>query len=51
MKRELPQFTAKLRRARESEAFNQWIQAEASRELRNPPFSRNWPPAAGSKPP
>ena len=37
MNAELPQFTAKLRRARESEAVNQWIQAEASREFKNIP--------------
>jgi hypothetical protein len=37
MNAELPQFTAKLRRARESEAFNQWIQTEASRQFKNIP--------------
>ena len=34
---ELPQFTAQVRRGRQSEAFNIWLQAEASRELRNTP--------------
>jgi hypothetical protein len=37
MNAELPQFTARLRRARESEAFNQWIQTEANREFKNIP--------------
>jgi len=37
MNSELPQFTARLRRARESEVFNQWIQAEANREFKNIP--------------
>jgi hypothetical protein len=34
---DLPQFTASLRRARESEAFNQWIQAEANSQMRTTP--------------
>ena len=34
---ELPQFTAQVRRGRENEAFNRWLQAEANRELRNTP--------------
>ena len=34
---DLPQFTARLRRARENEAFNQWVQAEANRELLHTP--------------
>jgi len=34
---DLPQFTASLRRARENEAFNEWVQTEAGRELRNTP--------------
>ena len=34
MSADLPRFTAGLRRARESEAFNQWVQAEANRQLR-----------------
>ena len=37
MKADLPQFTAGLRRQRENEAFNQWVQAEANRQLRNTP--------------
>jgi len=35
---ELPQFTAQVRRARQSEAFNLWLQGEANRELRDTPF-------------
>jgi len=38
MKTDLPQFTAGLRRQRESEAFNQWVQVEANRQFRNIPF-------------
>jgi hypothetical protein len=34
---ELPQFTAQVRRARQNEAFNFWLQSEANRELRNTP--------------
>jgi len=39
MKADLPQFTAGLRRQRENEAFNQWLQAEANRQLRNTPVA------------
>jgi hypothetical protein len=37
MKADLPQFTAELRRARTSDAFNQWVQTEASAQLRTTP--------------
>ena len=37
MKTDLPQFTAGLRRQRESEAFNQWVQVEANHQLINTP--------------
>jgi hypothetical protein len=37
---DLPQFTETLRRARENEAFNEWLQAEAGRALRDTPFAR-----------
>lgn len=37
MKSDLPQFTDSLRRERQSEAFNSWLQSEAGRELRNTP--------------
>jgi hypothetical protein len=36
----LPQFTATLRRARESEAFNEWLGAEADRVLKDTPVFR-----------
>ena len=39
MNADLPQFTASLRRQRESEAFNQWLQAEANRQLRTTPVA------------
>ena len=39
MSADLPQFTASLRRAREREAFDQWIQTEANRQLRNTPVA------------
>ena len=34
---ELPKFLTQLRRGRENEAFNLWLQAEANRELRDTP--------------
>jgi hypothetical protein len=40
MNSELPKFTADLRRERESDAFNGWLQIEASRELKNTPVFR-----------
>jgi hypothetical protein len=39
MKTDLPQFTAALRRERENEAFNQWLQIEANRQLRTTPLA------------
>jgi hypothetical protein len=43
---DLPQFTAGLRRQRESEVFNQWLQAEANRQLRDTPVYRQQAAAA-----
>jgi hypothetical protein len=40
MNSELPKFTDELRRARANDAFNAWLQAEASRELRDTPVFR-----------
>ena len=40
MNAELPQFTAALRRARENEAFNEWLSLEANHELQNTPLFR-----------
>jgi peptidyl-prolyl cis-trans isomerase D len=40
MRADLPQFTATLRRQREQEAFNEWLNAEANRELGNTPFAK-----------
>ncbi|MGH7951791.1 MAG: SurA N-terminal domain-containing protein [Limisphaerales bacterium] len=37
---DLPEFTARLRRSLESEAFNEWLQVEANRELRDTPLSQ-----------
>jgi hypothetical protein len=34
---ELPQFISQVRRGRENEAFNLWLQTEANRELKNTP--------------
>ncbi len=34
---DMPQFLAQVRRARQNEAFNLWLQNEANRELRNTP--------------
>jgi hypothetical protein len=40
MAAELPQFTESLRRSREREAFNEWLQTEAGRALRDTPAAR-----------
>jgi SurA N-terminal domain len=40
MRADLPQFTAQLRRARENEAFQEWLNIEANRELRDMPFAK-----------
>lgn len=40
MAAELPQFTAELRERRAEQAYNDWIQHEANRQLRNTPLSR-----------
>jgi len=40
MRADLPQFTAQLRRARESQAFQEWLNVEANRELRDMPFAK-----------
>jgi len=37
MKADMPQFIAQLRRARQDEAFNEWLQVEANRQLRDTP--------------
>jgi hypothetical protein len=37
-KADLPRFTAQVRGARQNEAFNIWLQAEANRELQDTPF-------------
>ena len=46
MNAQLPQFASQLRRGRQNEAFNNWLQAEASRELRNIPALRQQADAA-----
>jgi hypothetical protein len=38
MTSELPQFTAQFRQQREQQTFNEWVQREASRELRDTPL-------------
>jgi hypothetical protein len=48
MSADLPQFTAALRRGRESEVFNQWVQTEANRQLRTTPVYQQQA-AAGAK--
>jgi len=37
MNSELPQYLAAFRHERQNEAFGQWVNLEASRELRNTP--------------
>jgi peptidyl-prolyl cis-trans isomerase D len=38
MQAEMPEFLGNVRRARQSEAFNQWLQLEANRQLRTTPL-------------
>jgi len=40
MAAEMPQFTEELRQRRSEQSFNDWVQHEASRELRNTPLAR-----------
>jgi hypothetical protein len=40
MDADLPQFINTLRRSRQSEAFQEWINSEANRELRDTPLAR-----------
>jgi hypothetical protein len=37
MNEQMPQFMVQLRRARQNEAFNEWLQVEVNRELHNTP--------------
>jgi hypothetical protein len=45
---ELPQFSSQVRRGRENEAFNLWLQTEANHELLNTPLRNEM---AGGKSP
>lgn len=45
---DMPQFLGQVRRARQNEAFNLWLQAEANRELRNTPFFQKQQAAANA---
>ena len=47
---QLPQFTAQVRRARQSEAFNLWLMGEANRELANTPFAQAMAAEAAKQP-
>ena len=47
---ELPQFLAQVRRARQSEAFNLWLQGEANREMRDTPFYKKQMGGAANQP-
>jgi hypothetical protein len=49
MNAEMPQFTASLRRARENEAFNEWLSLEANHELQNTPLFRREAAAGAPK--
>ena len=40
MNSQMPQFIAQLRHAQQNEAFNEWLQLEANRELRDTPVYR-----------
>jgi hypothetical protein len=43
---EFPQFLSQVRRGRQNEAFNLWLQGEANRELRNTPVYQQQAAAA-----
>ncbi len=47
---ELPVFTTQVRRARQNESFNLWLQGEANRELRNTPFFAKMTAGAAKQP-
>ncbi len=50
MNSEMPQYITALRRGRQSEAFNQWVNLEANRELRaTPVFRQLFRPGAANK--
>jgi peptidyl-prolyl cis-trans isomerase D len=46
----LPQFTAQVRRSRQGEAFNRWLQGEANRELTDTPLLKQANAGAASQP-
>ena len=48
---ELSRFVGQVRRARQGEAFNQWLQAEANRELRDTPFFQKMASGGAAKSP
>ena len=48
MKAQMPQFMVAFRRSSQNQAFNEWLQIEANRELRNTPVFH--PPTAGALP-
>ncbi len=48
MNAQMPQFIAQLRRTQQNQAFNEWLQIEANRQLRDIPALRQ--PAAGATP-
>ncbi len=45
----MPRFLGQVRRARQNEAFNLWLQAEANRELRATPFFQKMAAAGAAK--
>ena len=50
MNSELPQYIVALRRGRQNEAFTQWVNVEANRELRTTPvFRQQFRPGAANK--
>jgi len=49
MNSELPQYTGYLRHAHQSEAFNQWLNLEANRQLRNTPVFQQFNKSGAAK--
>ena len=46
MNSDLPQYIVAFRRERQNEAFGQWVNLEANRELRNTPVFQQFKPGA-----
>ena len=50
MKKDMPKFAEDVRRARQNEAFNMWVNQEAGRALRETPIMRQQQPQVSGAP-